>query len=55
MGTAARPLSKRTLYSDSAAEAMIFRRIFHKTWTEPLRRGVYSVKVMVLGLGSLRK
>ena len=55
MSTVAWPLRKRAPYSASAAEAMIFRRILHKTWTKTLRRGVYSVKVMVSGLGLLRK
>ena len=55
MGTAAWPLRKRTPYLSSVAEAMIFQIILHKTWTKPLRRGVYSVKVTVPGLGSLSK
>ena len=54
MGTLAWPLRKRAKYSASAAEAMIFRRILHKTWTEPLGRGVYSVKVIISVLRSLR-
>ena len=49
MGTAAWPLMKRSVCSDSAAEAMIFRRILYKTW-KTIEEG--SVRSEGNGIGS---
>ena len=49
MGTAAWPLMKSSVCSDSAAEAMIFRRILHKTW-KTIEEG--SVRSEGNGIGS---
>ena len=55
IGTAAWPFRNSAPYSASAAEAMMVRKILHIIKMNPLRMGVYSLKVITSGLGSLRK
>ena len=51
IGTAAWPLRKRASYLDSAADAIMLRSILHNTKMNALITGVYSLKVVLSGLG----
>ena len=55
IGTAAWPFRNSAPYSASAAEAMMLHKILHMIKMNPLRMGVYSLKVIESGLGPLRK
>ena len=55
IGTDAWPFMNSAPYYASAAEAMMLRKLLHIIKMNPLRMGVYSLNVIVSGLGSLRK